>query len=567
MHDLMTPPVTRRRSDFTVLALSRLVQLRNAVDQLLREAPWRTLVVLALLALIWAALYFLIAAVFHQVRTWDLVAIVANQQILMHFFLLLAVMLVFSDAILAFGSLYGRSEPTHLLATPVNPLQAVCVKWIECMLMSSWSFMLMGVPLMLAIVRNTRVDWTYYPLFVAHFLGFVLIPGTVGLLIAWAVAMFAPRRPMRLAVAVGVLLFVALVAFMWRVSHGDLSSEDWLKTLFSQIGVVRTRLLPSTWTAEGVIAAINGDISRSVFWLGVVAANAAFLAWIAINVLGRTWPEAYSRAQGGRGSGAIRRGWITQAACALLFFYVPARMRTVMLKDMRTFARDAMQWSQMVIMLGLLVVYALNLKRLPLDLEDARIKGLIAFLNLTTVSLILATFTSRFVYPLLSLESQQRWLLGLLPLRPVTLLSAKFLFAFTVTGACSLGVMGLATAMLELPANWMRLHLLVSALICAGLCGLSVGLGARFPVLGERNPARIASSFGGTLNLIASMLFVAVVVAGVAALSLNEIQNALELPRQFSERTYRTVLALLAFSLIITASALALGARHFARPT
>ncbi|TWT44233.1 hypothetical protein RAS1_06430 [Phycisphaerae bacterium RAS1] len=562
----MRPSPDRRRSDFTVLVLSRLTQLRNAFDQLLREAPWRTFVVLALLSLIWAALYFLIAAVFRQVRAWDLVAIVANQQILMHFFLLLAVMLIFSDAILAFGSLYGQSEPTHLLAMPVNPRHAVCVKWIECMLMSSWSFMLMGVPLMLAIVRNTPVDWTYYPLFVAHFLGFMLIPGTVGLLIAWGVAMFAPHRPMRLAVVIGTLLFATLVAYMWRVSHGDLSSEDWLKTLFAQIGMVRTRLLPSTWTAQGVIAAIDRDVAGSIYWLGIVAANSAFLAWMTINLLGATWPEAYSRAQGGRGSGAIRSGWITQAACTVLFFYVPTRMRSVMLKDMRTFARDAMQWSQMVIMLGLLIVYALNLKRLPLDLEDARIKGLIAFLNLTTVSLILATFTSRFVYPLLSLESQQRWLLGLLPLRPVTLLSAKFLFAFTVTGLCSIGVMGLATSMLGLPANWVRLHLLVSALICAGLCSLSVGLGARFPVLGERNPARIASSFGGTLNLICSMLFVAVVVAGVGALSLNEIQNSLELPREFSVRTYRTVLALVAFSLIISASSLTLGSRHFARP-
>ena len=38
---------------------------------------------------------------------------------------------------------------------------------------------------------------------------------------------------------------------------------------------------------------------------------------------------------------------------------------------------------------------------------------------------------------------------------------------------------------------------------------------ARFPVLGQRNPARIASSFGGTLNLIASMLLVSIVVAGI----------------------------------------------------
>ena len=236
-----------------------------------------------------------------------------------------------------------------------------------------------------------------------------------------------------------------------------------------------------------------------------------------------------------------------------------------MLKDLRGFARDARQWSQMLIMFGLLVIYVLNLRRIPLDLDDPRMKGLIAFLNLTTVSLILATFTSRFVYPLLSLESQQLWLIGLLPVRRTTLLLVKFLFALVVTGTSGLIVMWLAVQVLDLPLAWGILNMAVCLGVCIGLSGLSIGLGARFPVLGIRNPARIASGFGGTLNLIASMLFVGVVLTGVGMISFQEVSQSHYMTQEFSTGTWLLIAALVGFTVVVAAGALFIGGRHFDR--
>jgi len=218
----------------------------------------------------------------------------------------------------------------------------------------------------------------------------------------------------------------------------------------------------------------------------------------------------------------------------------------------------------MVIMMGLLVIYALNLKRLPLDIGSAAMRALVAFLNLTTVSLILATFTGRFVFPLLSIESQQLWLLGLLPARRVGVLLVKFVFSLTVTGLSALVVMGLAIQALELPAEWARLQLAACLAICMGLSGLSVGLGARFPVLGQRNPARIASGFGGTVNLIASMLFVAVEVLGVAYATLARVSE--EIPAGQEARALPWLAPVLVlFGLLVAAVSMGIGIRHFER--
>ncbi|MBK8914061.1 MAG: hypothetical protein IPM64_05560 [Phycisphaerales bacterium] len=551
--------------DAIVLTRFRLVQMRNALDQQLREAPLRTLVTIGLLVLIWAALYFLLSTVFRSVDRWGVVSIVVSQLIFVHFFVVLSVMLCFSNAILGFGALYGRSEAALLLGTPVHARQIVLVKWVEGMILSSWSFLLLGVPLMLAVAELGRVDWTFYGLFVVHFVFFVAIPSNVGMLAAWVVAMWAPRRPGAMALWAAVIGFVLAVAWMARVVRGQSDSAEWLHTLLAQSAVVAQDWLPSTWTAKGIIAATERRLHDSVFWLLVVMGNAAFLSWLTVNLLAASWPEAYSRAQEGRHTPLIRRGWVTEIVCWTLFFYLPRRIRMLMLKDLRGFARDPRQWTQMAIMLGLLIIYVLNLQRLPVDVSYPQMRGLVAFLNLTTIALILATFTSRFVYPLLSLESQQLWLLGLLPTGRLSLLLAKFLFAITVTGLSGVIVMGLAVSVLEMPAVWARANLAICAATCVGLCGLAVGLGARYPVLGQRNPARIASGVGGTFNLIASMLFVLVQLAGAAWLSFSELRSNSAMPDTLSSASMTILVWLVAFGGVVAAGALWVGWRHFER--
>jgi ABC-2 type transport system permease protein len=104
--------------------------------------------------------------------------------------------------------------------------------------------------------------------------------------------------------------------------------------------------------------------------------------------------------------------------------------------------------------------------------------------------------------------------------------------------------------------------------VCVGLSGLSVGLGARFPVLGQRNPARIASGLGGTINLIASMLFVTFLLLGAAMLGWREFPAAMEAFDRLaplSPHTWRMGGALLAFSVLTAGAALWSGARHFER--
>ena len=139
-----------------------------------------------------------------------------------------------------------------------------------------------------------------------------------------------------------------------------------------------------------------------------------------------------------------------------------------------------------------------------------------SFLNLGVTALILSTFTSRFIFPLLSLEGRNFWVLGLLPLKREAILWGKFAFASGISLVATEALVILSDLMLRMHPAMIALHVGMVAVLCLGLSGISVGLGARLPNLRETDPSKIAAGFGGTLNLLVSLVFIFSIVTALA---------------------------------------------------
>ena len=92
-------------------------------------------------------------------------------------------------------------------------------------------------------------------------------------------------------------------------------------------------------------------------------------------------------------------------------------------------------------------------------------------------------------------------------------------FAFSMTGGLliSASLVLVSDFMLLMPPLPILLHLLTVIVLAAGLSGLSVGLGACMPNFRESDPSKIAAGFGGTLNLVAGLLFLLVILGLMAA--------------------------------------------------
>ncbi|MFM8985627.1 MAG: putative ABC transporter permease subunit, partial [Planctomycetia bacterium] len=406
------------------------------LQAMLTYARLRLSLVVLLSGLFWAALYglFLEGFVFLEALHADVVSLLFNA-----FFSSLMVMLVFSSGILLYAGLYCSAEARLLLTLPVRSETIFGHKFQEAMWFSGWGFVLLGSPMLVAYGVEREASWPYFALLLPFMVAFVVIPAAIGCIFCMVRVAWLPRLRMHmLSVAVTVVCAAALWACWSIFAAGkvDTASPAWFEQTFARLAVTEQKLFPSWWLSSGIIEAANADRGRrgsmiplleSLKFLALLVANGMMLHLLAGWVARVSYRRGFSQLAAEAPQRRQRRlGWFDQA----LVNAGPAAgrpLRLLLVKDLRLFRRDISQWSQFLIFFGLLGLYFLNLRSFNYNNVYA---SMIGFLNLAVVGLILSTFTTRFVYPMISLEGRRFWILGLLPVHRDQIVWSKFLFSF-----------------------------------------------------------------------------------------------------------------------------------------
>jgi ABC-2 type transport system permease protein len=491
--------------------------LANLARQGLRRARLRLGVVVVLSAVFWCAVYLLAAESLEFLESTIQHSGTLRQvvgKVFEVFFFSLLLMLVFSMGVMLYGSLYRTAEARLLLTTPARDARIFVHKLQESLLLGGWGTLLMASPLLVAYGVWADAPWHYFCLLGPALAAFVYLPGTAGGLACVVLVRWLPRSGRRLAAALGLVAFVLSAWLAWRALRApgaDLLTPDWFQEMIGRMRFSEHRLLPSWWLSAALFAAAGGDWSEAVLLVTLLFSNALLLHQVTAAVAARLYRAGYSRLYDYQPSVRSRRVVLVDRWLSRVPLVSPA-LRTLLVKDLRMFRRDPVQWSQFLVFFGLLSLYSLNVRRLSFGVDSAAWVNLISFLNLAVVGLILSTFTTRFIFPLVSLEGRRFWIMGRLPIDRDTILWAKFLFAAVGSLVTCLILVLLGDLMLAAPPLVVAVHLLTCTVLCLGLAGIAVGLGASLPSLREESPARIAAGFGGTLNLVLSTLYIVAVV-------------------------------------------------------
>ncbi len=451
-------------------------------------------------------------------------------------FMALTVMLIFSNAILSLGSLFRTPETAFLLSVPIPAGSVYAYKVIEGLIFSSWAFMVMGMPPMIAYGLSVSAPWTYYLGILLFFAPFTLMTAAAGTLVGFLVTAMVPRQRGRLvAWVVGSLLVVVLLLglrLMAAYRGTNVFTEAGMDDVLGKLAFLRNRYVPHFWMTRGLLMLGAGRTTDAVLPLAAMASTSAFVLLLGDFVARRSYAAAWSVASGGALRRRYRRGTLARA-CEIIASPAGRLSALFVSKDIRIFLRDPAQWSQVAIFFGLLGIYILNLRNLHYDFSKGAWLHLVSTLNFGATSMTLATLTTRFVFPQMSLEGRRFWVLGLAPVPRREILYGKF--AFSVGGAFVIaeGLVALSNYMLRMPGEVFVAHAVGIVFICVGLTGLALGMGAVFPDYRETNPSRIVSGFGGTLTLILSIAFVIVIVAILGVLSYHRLVAGTIDPRTF----------------------------------
>ncbi len=479
-----------------------------------------------------ASLFYAISRAFVFLRAYpDFQAQLAGYLFSIYFMTML-LMLTFSNAIISFGALFRSRETQMLLSLPLPHHTIFCYKTGESLLFSSWAFLVLGGPLTVAYGLYGgpgRMAWTFYPAAFGTMLPFVFIPASVGSLLGMLLTRYFPRNRGKVLGLFFALLAAAAVAFFVKSGlsryRGAVDiDEQFVSEIFDTLSFSQSVWFPSWWVSEGTIAAAEQNWPAFAFHGGLLASTALFLWMLSDFAAEKLYASSYSRAMGTPSRRIYRPGGPLDWIGRKLGRWAPFTARMVV-KDVRTFLRDPVQWSQVVIFFGLLFIYVANLKnlgyqRLVLDQLGAseRWANFVAFTNLAAAGLTLATLTTRFVFPLISVEGRRFWILGLLPVSRSRILWGKYVFALLGAFLLLVPLVALSSRMLGSAPKMAWMHVVTALAMCLGLPGIAVGMGALFPNFNEETPSKIVSGFGGTLCLILSVGFVGTMVGGMAFL-------------------------------------------------
>ncbi|MDA0989536.1 MAG: hypothetical protein O3A51_02145 [Verrucomicrobia bacterium] len=422
------------------------------------------------------------------------------------FFMGMGLMLVMSGIITAYATLFRSDEIAFLLVRPLPLSQLITYKYIESTHHSSWAFMFIIIPFVGAYAEHTQLSPAFALWTILFSIPFLFVCSGIGALIIMAFVRWYPSRlGAKPVILVGLMLLVLLTRQI--VQHPIVSEEAQfsLAKLVPGLKLASNPLLPSTWIAEGILSLSRNHWDRGLLLWGLLSTSALVMA-MAVEGLGvLTFRTSWERLE--IGGGASGKGIRAFVIIDRLLRFLPGDVRAILTKDIRTFFRDPMQWSQVLIFFGLLGMYFANLRTFEYDTYGPQWRNMVSFLNVFSVSAVLCSLGARFIYPQLSLEGHGFWLLGLSPTSMKRILFSKLFLAIAGTLLTSLLLIVLSTSMLRMDAVVRVVSLVLIASVSLGVCCLSTGLGALFLDLRQRNPAAIVGGFGGTVNLVISLSY------------------------------------------------------------
>src|SRR5262249_29381611 len=272
--------------------------LRNGVRVAVRQSSVRIVSILFCSLLVWGGVYAASAYGFYLFQLENLPLLGGLVGLVFDLlFLSLTALLIFSSGIILYGSLFSSPESTFLLSTPAAADQIFAYKYQSAIAFSSWAFLLLGSPVLIAYGIVSNAPWYFYALLPLFFLGFVLLPGSVGALACLLVANWTPRRPRQLLLAAVVLIAGAIVYWGYnlaRAAFGSSMGGDWLQRLLDQLAFTQGPLMPSHWMAQGLQSAARRNMSGSFYFLALIWSNGLFLFVLTAGAASRLYRRGYN---------------------------------------------------------------------------------------------------------------------------------------------------------------------------------------------------------------------------------------------------------------------------------
>ncbi len=515
-----------------ILLRPRLLSFKNR-----RELSWRLrwLIFGGLGLSFWGGMFLIFYRVLRYFQGVDGLGDILAYKLLSMTLITFFSLLIFSAILTSLAKLYLAKDLSLVHSMPVSREKVFLARWLESTFDSSWMVLIYSLPVLLSYGVVYRAGWFYYAMVGLNLVPFCLIASGLSAIVVMISAMVLPAGRIRsVFLFLGLLVALLLILSFRLIRPEKLVNPEsfaslilYLKTLESP----SSPILPTTWFSDALKAGLSGSWENALFHTVLSWSGALSLVFISTWISGVLYFKGLSKSQVSAGKvltfrGGKKIGW------GFLFHSLPGPVRALVEKEVKTFFRDQTQWSQIFLVMGLIVIYLYNFSVLPLErsaLPIEYLQNLLSFLNIGLAVFVLSAISVRFVYPAVSLEGDAFWIVRSSPLTIRTFLWVKFFVYFLPLLFLSELLIVSTNLLLKVTPFMMVLSVVTVLLMVPGIVAMGIGLGAIYPDFKSENPTQAATSLGGLIYMTLCMGFIAAIVVIEAGPAYNIFMTGLRM--------------------------------------
>ncbi|MEE2789425.1 MAG: hypothetical protein VX589_18955 [Myxococcota bacterium] len=442
-------------------------------------------------------------------------------------------LLIFSNLIGGFTTLLLAEDMMLLMSVPIPPGRLYAARLCQTWSQSSWMMLVFALPMFAAVGPVLAAPWWFYPTIPLVLLPLTVMCAAVGTATTLTLARWLPAHRMR-----DILVILAIIGFLavyiaFRLAEPERFLEpDGFEDLVSLIANLRggeSPWVPTVWAIDILTQSARNETAglglAFALLFGGAASAVTVSTWLARRILTPGFMTAQEGQVARHRSDSAQQPTANTVKTARYPNGVSSAIRQ---RDLKIFLRTTGQWTQLLLVGALVVVYLFNFKHFR-ALQDSGLLGPLGifFINYALGGLVVTTLVARFLYPSVSLEGRAYWAIQVAPMYCRDLLKGKVQFGLFPLLAVA-AVLAIGSGLITGLPNWMLVSSLsIGGITSIALIGLGVGMGGIWPQFHLDNPTRIASGLGGVLFMLLGIAYL-VATAFLVGWPLGALQRFFE---------------------------------------
>lgn len=463
-------------------------------------------------------------------------------------------LLIFSGILTCLSKLYLSRDLSLIHSMPVSAEKIFLSRWIESTIDSSWMVLIYSLPFFLPYGIVYKAGAFYYAMLGVNLLPFCLIASGLSALIVMMAAIFLPAGRIRTVfIFLGLFLFLLLlISFRLMRPEKFVHPESFMTVMLylKNLESSHSPFLPTTWFFDSLRSALSGIMGNAFFNSALSWSCAITMIFAVTWVSGTVYFKGLSKAQTVPRRFSSSFGF-KRKRYRLFLNFLSRPVRAFAVKEIKIFFRDQTQWSQVFLVVALIMIYLYNFSVLPLEkgpIKMEYLQNLVSFLNIGLAAFVLSAVSARFVFPAVSLEGDSFWIVKSSPISIRTFLWIKFFVYFLPLLLLSELLIVVTNILLHVTPFMMAISVVTIFLMVPGIVSMGIGLGAIYPDFQSENPAQSVTSLGGLVYMTLCIGFVTSVIVLMAGPVYNVFMTAI---RGIGLSWYGWVWIVLSFSVVL----------------